>query len=46
VDAVPDQALDMGDEGRLILELELEGGFYNIKIVTQRGSTFDTQFVA
>ena len=39
------QALDMGDEGRLVLLLELEGGFYNIRVVTERGATFDSGFV-
>jgi hypothetical protein len=45
-DEIPDQALDMGDEGRLVLSLEMESGFYNIKVITHRGATFDTQFVA
>ena len=39
------QALDMGDEGRLVILLELEGGFYNIRVVTERGATFDSGFV-
>ena len=45
LDEIPDQALDMGEEGRLVLQLELTSGFYNIRVITQRGSTFDTQFV-
>jgi hypothetical protein len=44
-DEVHDQVLDMGDEGRLVLLLELEGGFYNIRLVTERGAAFDSGFV-
>ncbi|UCE44258.1 MAG: hypothetical protein JSV57_01870 [Candidatus Bathyarchaeota archaeon] len=44
-DEIPDQVLDIGDEGRLILLLELVRGFYNIRIVTARGATFDSGFV-
>ncbi len=39
------QDLDIQDEGRLVLSTDLDG-FYNIKIVTVRGATFDTDFVA
>ncbi len=46
-DEVPGQVLDRGDEGRLFLELESSLiGFYNIRIVTVRGATFDSEFVA
>jgi len=44
-DEIPSQALDMGDEGRLVLPQELEGGFYNIRVVTYRGAAFDSAFV-
>lgn len=41
--------LDIGEEGRLILEpstsLE-QGAYYRVKIITVRGATFDTDFVA
>ena len=44
---IPDQDLDIQDEGRLVLHLSFWlSGFYNIKIVTVRGATFDTDFVA
>ena len=42
---IPDQNLDIQDEGRLVLSADLSG-FYNIKIVTVRGATFDADFVA
>lgn len=42
----PRQALDRGDEGRLVLPLpNLSSGFYNIKVVTVRGAIFDSNFV-
>ncbi|UCC33071.1 MAG: hypothetical protein JSW53_04600 [Candidatus Bathyarchaeota archaeon] len=44
-DEIPDQVLDMGDEGRLVLRMEMEDGFYSIKVVTERGATFDSGFV-
>ena len=39
--------LDRGEEGRLVLELSpsLSNGYYNVRIVTERGATFDTNFV-
>ncbi|MDH5460863.1 MAG: hypothetical protein OEZ29_03000 [Candidatus Bathyarchaeota archaeon] len=44
---IPDQNLDIQDEGRLVLPPSSSlSGFYNIKIVTVRGATFDTDFVA
>jgi len=44
---IPDQNLDIQDEGRLVLPLSSSlSGFYNIRIVTVRGATFDTDFVA
>jgi len=42
---IPDQDLDIQEEGRIVLPADLPGGFYNIKIVTVRGATFDTDFV-
>ena len=42
---IPCWALDRGDEGRLVLDLDLSLGFCNIKVVTVRGATFDTGFV-
>ncbi len=38
--------LDRGEEGRLVLECSLSNGYYNVRIVTERGATFDTNFVA
>jgi hypothetical protein len=47
LDEIPGQALDRGDEGRLVLEeLSDLGGFCNIRVVTVRGATFDSDFVA
>jgi hypothetical protein len=37
--------LDRGDEGRLVLSASLLGGYYNVRVVTERGATFDTNFV-
>ena len=37
--------LDKGDEGRLVLACSLSNGYYNVRIVTERGATFDTNFV-
>jgi len=46
-DEIPGQALDRGDEGRIVLSLpDLGSGFYNIRVVTVRGATFDSGFVA
>ena len=39
--------LDRGEEGRLVLSTSLEHtAYYCVKIVTVRGATFDTNFVA
>ena len=49
LDEIPDQDLDIQDEGRLVLTIlnpEELSGFCNIRIVTVRGATFDTDFVA
>lgn len=47
LEGIPGQVLDRGDEGRLVLDpSESLGGFCNIKIVTERGATFDQGFVA
>ena len=47
LDEIPDQDLDRQEEGRLVLHLSSWlSGFYNIKIVTVRGATFETDFVA
>jgi hypothetical protein len=48
---IPGWALDRGDEGRLVLTISDEHadeilGFCNIKVVTVRGATFDSEFVA
>ena len=43
---IPDQDLDIQEEGRIVLSADLPNGFYNIRIVTVRGATFDTDFVA
>ena len=46
LDEIPGQALDRGDEGRLLLSpLDLSPGFFNIRVVTVRGATFDSGFV-
>jgi hypothetical protein len=40
--------LDRGEEGRLVLELPDPGllsGYYNVRVVTVRGATFDQDFV-
>ena len=47
LDEIPDQDLDIQDEGRLVLHPSIWlSGFYNVKIVTVRGAIFDTDFVA
>jgi len=39
--------LDRGEEGRLVLSTNLdEGVYYCVKVVTVRGATFDSNFVA
>jgi len=43
---IPDQDLDIQEEGCLVLSADLPNDFYNIRIVTVRGATFDTDFVA
>ncbi len=44
---IPNQVLDVGEEGYLVLELSssLSSGYYNIKVVSVRGSSFDSKFV-
>jgi len=44
---IPDQDLDVGEEGYFVLSLSstLSSGYYNIKIVTVRGASFDSNFV-
>ena len=40
--------LDRGEEGRLVLTLPdpgLSSGYYGVRVVTERGATFDTNFV-
>ena len=45
--AIPDQDLDVGEEGYFVLgSLVLSSGYYNIKIVTGRGATFGSSFMA
>lgn len=44
---IPD--LDRGDEGRLVLPLSIsldDGAYYYVKIITGRGASFDSNFVA
>lgn len=42
-----DQDLDIQEEGRIVLSADLSSDFfYNTKIVTVRGATFDKDFVA
>jgi hypothetical protein len=45
---IPDQDLDAGEEGRVVLELSstLSSGYYNIIVVTTRGAKFGSSFVA
>jgi len=45
---IPDQDLDVGEEGHLVLELSssLSSGYYSVKIVTERGTKFVSSFVA
>lgn len=39
--------LDRGEEGRLVLSTSLyDGAYYCVRVVTVRGATFDTNFVA
>jgi hypothetical protein len=44
---ISDSDLDVGEEGRLVLVLPepLASGYYNVKVVTVRGTTFNYDFV-
>lgn len=44
---IPDNALDIGEEGRFTVTLSgpLSSGYYNIRIVTERGRNFDSSFI-
>ena len=45
---IPDQVLDKGEEGCVILHCPLEGGakqYYYVRVVTERGSLYDSGFV-
>lgn len=44
---IPDQDLDVEEEGYFVVELSisLSSGYYNVKVVTVRGTTFDSNFV-
>ena len=44
---IPDQDLDDGEEGYLVLTLSstLSSGYYNVQVVTIRGETFGTKFL-
>lgn len=44
---IPDQVLDVGEEGYFVLELSstLSSGYYTIRVVSIRGSSFDSKFV-
>lgn len=48
--SIPDQDLDEGEEGCLVLDLSshtlTEGTYYYVRVVTERGSLFDSGFVA
>jgi hypothetical protein len=46
---VPDEDLDVGEEGYIVLPLSdtlTEGTYYYVRVVTERGSLFDAGFVA
>lgn len=44
---IPDQDLDVGEEGYFVLSTSLKtGAYYCIKVVTVRGVSFDSNFVA
>ena len=45
---IPDQDLDVGEEGYFVLSLSssLSSGYYSIKVVTVRGATFGANFMA
>lgn len=47
---IPDQDLDVGEEGYFVLSLLStnlkRGAYYCVKVVTVRGATFDSNFVA
>jgi len=45
---IPDQDLDIGEEGyfTLLLSSSLSSGYYNIQVVTERGATFGSNFMA
>ena len=45
---IPDQDLDVGEEGYFVLlfSSSLSSGYYNVKVVTQRGATFGSNFMA
>jgi hypothetical protein len=44
---IPDQDLDVGEEGYFFLSpLSLSSGYYNVKVVTERGATFGSNFMA
>ena len=44
---IPDQDLDVWEEGYIVLELSssLWSGYYSVKVVTVRGATFGSNFV-
>jgi len=43
---IPDQDLDMGEEGCIVISSIGLDGYYYVRIVTVRGSVFDSTFVA
>ena len=44
---IPDQDLDVGEEGYIVMSSSLDdGGYYYLRIVTVRGAVFDSTFVA
>jgi hypothetical protein len=44
---IPDQDLDVGDEGYVIVffSSDLSSGYYDVRIVTERGATFGSNFM-
>jgi len=45
---IPDQWLDRGKERRIVLHLStglIDNAYYSVRIVTERGATFDSSFV-
>jgi len=44
---IPDEDLDIGEEGYILIPIPLDdGGYYYVRVVTVRGAVFDSTFVA